>query len=98
MSACFLVSNPVPCARVRGGPCGVLCEQTRAGRGHYRRSVLSRPRHSSLQRFVFRSYSKSILGMKVTPFARSDFKTNEYAKLLGGALFEPKEENPMLVK
>jgi pyruvate,water dikinase len=26
----------------------------------------------------------------------SDFKTNEYAKLLGGALYEPDEENPML--
>ena len=26
----------------------------------------------------------------------SDFKTNEYAQLLGGAAFEPKEENPML--
>jgi len=26
----------------------------------------------------------------------SDFKTNEYAKLLGGAGFEPHEENPML--
>lgn len=26
----------------------------------------------------------------------SDFKTNEYASLLGGAQFEPKEENPML--
>ncbi|HGY10660.1 MAG TPA: phosphoenolpyruvate synthase, partial [Oceanithermus profundus] len=26
----------------------------------------------------------------------SDFKTNEYAHLLGGELFEPKEENPML--
>ncbi|MGZ8317238.1 MAG: phosphoenolpyruvate synthase [Telluria sp.] len=26
----------------------------------------------------------------------SDFKTNEYASLLGGAWFEPKEENPML--
>jgi pyruvate,water dikinase len=26
----------------------------------------------------------------------SDFKTNEYADLLGGAEFEPKEENPML--
>jgi len=26
----------------------------------------------------------------------SDFKTNEYASLLGGAEFEPKEENPML--
>ena len=26
----------------------------------------------------------------------SDFKTNEYAKLLGGRIFEPAEENPML--
>lgn len=26
----------------------------------------------------------------------SDFKTNEYANLLGGSAFEPKEENPML--
>jgi pyruvate,water dikinase len=26
----------------------------------------------------------------------SDFKSNEYAKLLGGADFEPREENPML--
>jgi len=26
----------------------------------------------------------------------SDFKTNEYARLIGGASFEPKEENPML--
>jgi pyruvate,water dikinase len=26
----------------------------------------------------------------------SDFKTNEYAHLLGGATFEPEEENPML--
>jgi pyruvate, water dikinase len=26
----------------------------------------------------------------------SDFKTNEYAELLGGGAFEPKEENPML--
>jgi pyruvate,water dikinase len=26
----------------------------------------------------------------------SDFKTNEYARLLGGEEFEPKEENPMI--
>ncbi len=26
----------------------------------------------------------------------SDFKTNEYAELIGGAAFEPREENPML--
>lgn len=28
----------------------------------------------------------------------SDFKTNEYANLLGGQAFEPREENPMLGK
>ena len=27
---------------------------------------------------------------------RTDFKSNEYAHLLGGEAFEPKEENPML--
>ena len=26
----------------------------------------------------------------------SDFKTNEYAELIGGRQFEPEEENPML--
>ena len=26
----------------------------------------------------------------------SDFKTNEYASLLGGAAFEPAEDNPMI--
>ena len=26
----------------------------------------------------------------------SDFKTNEYASLIGGEVFEPKEENPMI--
>ncbi len=29
-------------------------------------------------------------------FRFSDFKSNEYAKLLGGELFEPHEENPMI--
>ncbi len=29
-------------------------------------------------------------------FRFSDFKTNEYANLLGGELYEPKEENPMI--
>lgn len=26
----------------------------------------------------------------------SDFKSNEYANLLGGDVFEPKEDNPMI--
>jgi pyruvate,water dikinase len=32
----------------------------------------------------------------VVPVRLSDFKINEYANLIGGAEFEPKEENPML--
>lgn len=33
---------------------------------------------------------------RTTILRLSDFKTNEYAKLLGGGPFEPEEENPML--
>jgi pyruvate, water dikinase len=33
---------------------------------------------------------------KPTIVRLSDFKTNEYARLIGGSAFEPKEENPML--
>jgi pyruvate, water dikinase len=33
---------------------------------------------------------------KLVIIRMSDFKTNEYANLIGGAEFEPKEENPML--
>ena len=29
-------------------------------------------------------------------FRFSDFKSNEYANLLGGNLYEPQEENPMI--
>ncbi len=33
---------------------------------------------------------------KPTVLRLSDFKTNEYAQLIGGSAFEPQEENPML--
>jgi phosphoenolpyruvate synthase/pyruvate phosphate dikinase len=33
---------------------------------------------------------------KLVRIRLSDFKTNEYAQLLGGSAFEPKEANPML--
>lgn len=42
----------------------------------------------------------SMLGAAFAPakviVSRSDFKSNEYANLLGGDLYEPHEENPML--
>lgn len=54
-----------------------------------------------------RDYFVDILGRQVAKVAAaqypnpvvvrlSDFKTNEYANLLGGGAFEPREENPML--
>ncbi len=43
-----------------------------------------------LARIAAASYPKPVI------IRMSDFKTNEYANLIGGAEFEPKEENPML--
>ncbi len=43
-----------------------------------------------LARIAAAHYPKSVI------VRMSDFKTNEYANLVGGAAFEPKEENPML--
>jgi pyruvate,water dikinase len=43
-----------------------------------------------LARIAAALYPKPMIGRM------SDFKTNEYANLIGGAEFEPKEENPML--
>jgi pyruvate,water dikinase len=43
-----------------------------------------------LSRIAASSYPKPVI------VRMSDFKTNEYAGLIGGAEFEPKEENPMI--
>jgi pyruvate, water dikinase len=43
-----------------------------------------------LARIAATSYPKPVI------IRMSDFKTNEYANLIGGTAFEPKEENPML--
>lgn len=59
-------------------------------------------RHSTPTEFFVERLSEAV-GMIAAAFhpkpvivRLSDFKTNEYAKLVGGADFEPKEENPML--
>ncbi len=44
----------------------------------------------SLARIAAAHYPKPVI------VRMSDFKTNEYANLIGGAEFEPKEENPMI--
>ena len=52
--------------------------------------------------FFIRRFSEGIARISAAFYPKpvivrtSDFKTNEYARLLGGAEFEPPEENPML--
>lgn len=68
-----------------------------------RGAILRRARaDASVHDFFVRSLSEGV-GLIAAAFhprpviARlSDFKTNEYAQLLGGRDFEPKEENPMI--
>jgi pyruvate, water dikinase len=52
--------------------------------------------------FFVRRFSEGVAGIAAAFYPKpvivrmSDFKTNEYAQLLGGGDFEPDEENPML--
>ena len=58
--------------------------------------------YESAEEYFVDKLSLGIGRIAATAFPRpvivrlSDFKTNEYAHLLGGSAFEPKEENPML--
>lgn len=63
-----------------------LLTESYAERGDYFVETLSR----GLSRIAAAVYPKPVI------VRMSDFKTNEYAKLLGGAQFEPQEENPMI--
>ncbi|PEN12928.1 phosphoenolpyruvate synthase [Longibacter salinarum] len=59
-------------------------------------------RHDSPEDFFVETLAQGIATIAASQYPRpvivrlSDFKTNEYAQLVGGAPFEPKEENPML--
>ena len=77
----------------REGHLGAERERDRPARAQLSRS---RPISSSsgCPRASARSPRRSI--RKPVIVRLSDFKTNEYASLIGGAGFEPKEENPML--
>ncbi len=66
--------------------------------------IASRKARATIERLV-RNYAQLAEGVGTIAAAfyprpvivrLSDFKTNEYASLIGGAAFEPKEENPML--
>jgi pyruvate,water dikinase len=58
--------------------------------------------HSSPTAFFIETLSSGLATIAASQYPKpvvvrlSDFKTNEYAHLLGGAQFEPEEENPML--
>jgi pyruvate,water dikinase len=93
----FVVSNHVkvhPMALVRFGELqdedakAVISELTEAydDKPDYFVDTLSR----GLARIAASQYPRPVI------IRMSDFKTNEYAGLIGGAQFEPKEENPMI--
>jgi pyruvate,water dikinase len=63
--------------------------------------AITRQQHDKKQYFIER-LSEAVALVAAAFYPRevivrmSDFKTNEYAQLLGGKMFEPQEENPML--
>lgn len=68
-----------------------------------RREIAAKARADATPRdFFIRTLSESVGLIAAAFYPRpvivrlSDFKTNEYAQLLGGTAFEPVEENPML--
>ncbi len=58
--------------------------------------------HKDKKQFFIKELAEGIAQIAAAFYPRpviirfSDFKTNEYSQLVGGKLFEPKEENPML--
>ena len=68
-----------------------------------KRQIEAITRHYSDKKLFFIDKLAESIGLVAAAFyprqvivRMSDFKTNEYAKLLGGKYFEPEEENPML--
>ena len=71
--------------------------------GSERDQVAALTRHYADKKEFFIDKLSSAIGLVASAFypkdvivRMSDFKTNEYAKLIGGRFFEPNEENPML--
>jgi pyruvate,water dikinase len=64
--------------------------------------IASRTGDEEAREFFIRRFSEGVARIAAAFYPKpvivrtSDFKTNEYARLLGGNEFEPKEENPML--
>ena len=71
--------------------------------GPEKRQIEALTRHYADKKHFFVEKLAESIGLVAAAFyprevivRMSDFKTNEYAKLLGGKSFEPEEENPML--
>jgi pyruvate,water dikinase len=66
------------------------------------KDIAARIGTESAREFFVRRFSEGVARIAAAFYPRpvivrtSDFKTNEYAQLLGGSEFEPAEENPML--
>jgi pyruvate, water dikinase len=64
--------------------------------------IAARIREEDPREFFVRRFSEGVARIAAAFYPKpvivrtSDFKTNEYARLLGGKEFEPEEENPML--
>jgi pyruvate,water dikinase len=64
--------------------------------------IAARIRDEEPREFFIRRFSEGVGRIAAAFYPKpvivrtSDFKTNEYARLLGGSEFEPQEENPML--
>lgn len=71
--------------------------------GSEKNQITALTRHYADQKEFFIAKLSQAVGLVAAAFypksvivRMSDFKTNEYAKLIGGKFFEPEEENPML--
>jgi pyruvate, water dikinase len=66
------------------------------------REIAARIGSEDAREFFVRRFSEGVARIAAAFYPKpvvvrtSDFKTNEYAELLGGAEFEPREENPMI--
>lgn len=58
--------------------------------------------YNSMEEFFVKTLSEGVATIAASVYPKpcvvrmSDFKSNEYASLLGGSVFEPKEDNPMI--
>lgn len=93
----FIISNHIGIH-----PMALACPERVTSATDRERIARSTARHASPSAFFIERLSEGIGTIAAAFYPKpvivrlSDFKTNEYAKLVGGADFEPKEENPML--